>query len=207
MNNHKRFANISISSMITTPASLLPRSLALSLSGLMLSAPLALAAAGSSDPWGDLINKTINFAVLVALLVWVTRKPLGNMLRGAASAAKERLEGARKESDKADAELAEQKRKIENMQAELERMVEAAKKDAEQEKELLVQEARTQAERIKEHIKLQMGQEFRKASSQLQRQIADEMVKLAEGMISKRMNDETSSKIVTTFIDQMEARR
>lgn len=168
----------------------------------------ALAAGGAStDPWGDLLHKAINFVVLVALLVYFLRKPIPGFLRKTAGEAKEQLEAAREAARKAEEELAAQKAKIAGLQQELERMVQKAREDAEAEQKLLVADAQTQAERIKSHVQAQMEQEVRKATAVLRREMAEEMVKVAEEIIKKRMDPAASSKVIDRFIQQLEGSR
>jgi F-type H+-transporting ATPase subunit b len=173
--------------------------------GTALAAEDGEAAAG--NPWLGLLWKAINFVVLVALLYYFARKPVRAMLVQAAERLKHTVEGSRTETRVAEQELAEQKRKIDGLQAELASMIDQTRKDAEEDKRLLSEEALAQAERIKTQMLLQIEQEFAKATSELKAQIADEMVRKAEEMIRKELDGKADARIVDAFIAQLEERR
>ncbi|MDH4246465.1 MAG: ATP synthase F0 subunit B [Deltaproteobacteria bacterium] len=173
----------------------------------LLWATPALASEGAGDPWKDLMFKGINFAVLALLLFWVLRKPIPAFLRGNAQAVKEELAQTREAHAKAQQELAEQKLLIEGLEAELKKMAQLARVDAEKEKAHMVEEARKQAERIKSQMRLQMEQEVANAVTALRKEITEEMVRLVEQTLPKRVDGATSTKLFQEFITHLEARR
>lgn len=169
---------------------------------------VALAAEGmGGNPWLNLLYKAINFVVIVAIIWYFGRKPLGRFLRDNAAESKAALDERRKAAEAAEAELAEQRRKIDGLEAELRQMVEQARADAESEREQMLEDARHQAERIKQHMAMQVEQEFAKASAELKQQIADEMYRSAQELIEKRMNADLNKRLVDDFIGQMEGRK
>lgn len=172
---------------------------------LLLLAPRAALAAegGSSDPWMDFLWKVVNFTVLMALLVFFARKPLARLFREAAQRTLEAMQQGRSDARDAEQQLAEQQRKIENLQAELVRLREEALNEAREESERVLAEARATAERIKEQMRFQVEQEFKKASSDLKRQLADEAVRLAGEQISKQLDDKARQKLAANAIDQL----
>lgn len=179
------------------------------MTGAVLWAGLVFAAEGhaASNPWLSLLWKTINFLVLIGLIYYFARKPVGAYLRSTAELVKATLGNAREAKQAAEAELAAQQRKIDGLQAELERMIQQAREDSEKEKQILLAEAEAQAERIVTQMRLQVEQEFSKATTELKRQIADEMVRNAEELIAKRLDGTTNEKIVEEFIEKLEERR
>jgi len=166
-------------------------------------APAWAAGEGSANPWMDLLWKTINVVVLLGLLHVFARKPLLNFFRGAASGLKKGLQGTRDAAAKAESEMVEQKRKIEGLQAELERLVVEARQEAQNERDRLVAEARAQTDRIMEQMRGQVEQEFSKARIALRRQLADETLQLAEKMIVERLDDTARERLVGTTIEQL----
>ena len=178
---------------------------AILLAGLWL-VPLAFAAEGGVDnPWMELLWKSVNFFVLMAILVFVARKPLQAMLRGGAGELKSTYDRTRSEAGAAEAELKTQQEKIANLQADLEKLLAEARTGAEQEKIRLTEEAREQAEKIKAQVQVQIEQEFKKASLELRKQLAAETVKLAEEMISRKMDKKQREQLVTETIEQLGA--
>ena len=180
------------------------------LSGLVLGLLVALpalaeeeAAAAQGTPWLDLAISFLNFAILMGIIVYFARKPVTNFFIGAAREAKRTLEGAREAAAQADAERKAQQEKIENLQAELERMVAGARADVAKELEQLSQEAQAQGERIKAQTHLQVEQEMRKARVVLRTQLADETVRLAEELIRQQVNEGKQRELVGDYIEQL----
>jgi len=174
---------------------------------LVLTASPAWAAGGSGDPWKDFLYKTINAVVFFGILYFVARKPIGQFLRNSATETRASYLETREASERVASELAEQRRKLEDLQSELNNMVEEARKDAEVERQQLEADAKAQAERIKSHVQQQTENEMLKARIALQTQLADDTAKLAEEMIRKQMDGKMQDKLVEEFTDQLEAGR
>lgn len=161
---------------------------------------------GSGNPWLDLAWKAVNLAALVAVIWYFGRKPIGHMFRSAAQLAHDALEERRAQAHGAEAQLADQRRRIEGLESELERMVGEARSEARSEHERLVTEARAQAERIKASVQIQVELEFNKARKELQAELANDTVRLAEDLIRQRMDDDGRQRVVARAIDQLGAR-
>lgn len=180
------------------------RTLAFSAPGVALFAGSVLAAeGGSGNPWMDLIWKAVNAGALVILLVVFARKPIGNLFRNAARGARETLYASKDAVASAEAELAEQKEKIAGLRAELERMAASAREEAAEEGRRMIVEARAHAERIKAQIHLQLEQEMNKARKKLQTELAGETVKLAEGLLARRLDEKSQAALVDKTIAQL----
>lgn len=170
-------------------------------------APAAWAAEGGEggDPWMTLMWKGINFVILWAVIIFFARKPVAAMFRAAAQEARDALEGRRERARKAEEATDEQRSRIENLEAELERLLNEAREEARAEHERMVAEAHTHAERIKTSVQLQVEQSFNRARQELQADLARETVNLAEKMIRERMDDSARERIVTRAIDDLGA--
>lgn len=168
---------------------------------------LAASAGGPANPMMDFAFKVLNFVVLMALLVYFAKKPLANMLRGAAEGARSELETAREAARAAEAELAGQKSRIENLEADLARLRDEAREESRIESARLIEEARAQGERIKAQIHLQVEQEFNKARAELKRQLADQTIQLAEAQIEEQLDGVRREALAGAAIQQMGERR
>ena len=173
-----------------------------------LLAALPAYAAGEAPPGPmDLVWKGINLVVLLAIIVYFARKPVAGFFRNTASREKELYDSAKRESEEMAAELDAQKQKIAGLERELERMVEAAKADAVEERRLMTEHAEAQAERIRTQARNQVEQELGKATNELRAQLADEAVKLAEELIRSRLDDERQQELISGYIQQLEGQR
>lgn len=178
--------------------------------GLLLAAvgagtALAAGGEGHGNPWVDLLYKTVNFAVLVGLLVYFLRKPVGRFLRTGAGRSKELLNDARRADAESERRLAEQRKNIDGLKEELTALQADARREADEEKARLTAEAREIAERFRRQVQLQTGQARNQAVAEIRREIAAEAVRLAEGMIRDRMDDERQGRLVQEHVERMEA--
>lgn len=168
--------------------------------------PALAAEGGSGNPWMDLLWKAVNFLVLAGIIYYFARKPVGNLMRGAAKESKDTLDEQRERAAGAEAEAAEQRRRIENLEADLQRMLNESREEARSEHERLVAEARNQSERIRHAVSTQVEQEFNKARKELQAELAQETVRLADTMIRERMDDRRREQAADRAIEQLGAR-
>ena len=174
--------------------------------GLLVALPVLAAEEAAADhgtDWLDLAIKFLNFAILMGIIFYYARKPVAGFFIGAAREVKNTLVGAREAAAQAAAERKTQQEKIENFQAELERMVAGARADAGKELEQLSGEAQAQGERIKAQTHLQVEQEMRKARVELRTQLADETVRLAEALIRQQVDGAKQRELVGDYIEQM----
>jgi F-type H+-transporting ATPase subunit b len=177
---------------------------AIALAVALLAAPAwAAEAAGQGSPWLDLLFKAVNFAILLGVLIYFLRKPIAGYLVRSAGEMKQGLDAARKSAAETAAEVAQQKRNIEGMQAELERMVAAAKVDATAELRRMTEQAEAQAAKSKAQTALQIEQEVRKARQALQAEMAEQTTRLAERLIRERMTPELQARLVAGYTRQM----
>jgi F-type H+-transporting ATPase subunit b len=173
----------------------------------LLAAPPAYAAGEAPPGPMDLVWQGVNLTVLLAIIIYFTRKPIAAFFRGAASREKEGYDSALRESEEMAAELEAQKQKIAGLESELERMVQAARADAAEEGRLMAENAEAQAERIRAQARNQLEQEMSKATSALRAQLADEAVKLAGELIRSRLDDDRQQQLIAGYIEQLGAQR
>jgi F-type H+-transporting ATPase subunit b len=169
----------------------------------LLAAPALAAEGGSGNPWLELLYKAINFVVLVGILWYFLRKPVGNFFRNTARDEKAALDTTRQTEADAVKELEAQKTRIAQMQQELERMLADARTDAAAEMTLMTGEANAHAERMKQAALQKIDQEFRKARLELRRELATQTLDLAEAGIKSRIGPADHQRLVREYIDQL----
>jgi len=166
----------------------------------------ALYAAGGSDGGSPLMNfvwKTLNVAVLVAIIYKFARKPVASALNSTALSVKQVVDDARSAEEKISAELSGMRIKISDLEKEAAEMVASAKKDAENEKARIIEEGKQELVRMKEQARFTLEQERRKAEDDLRNWVAEESVNLAEGKLKKEMNQKHQVKLVKDYMDQL----
>lgn len=176
---------------------------------LVLAPAVALAeeTAHHGNPWLDLLWKAINLAVLIGLIVFFTRKPVGAAFRTMAKETADRWTGAHQAAQDARAEIAAQRSQIEGLEDELKGMVADVQADAQRESTRLVAEARAEANRILANARIQVEQEIAKARADFKRQLAEETVRLAEQMVRDEITPAERKRLMESYVRDMEARR
>ena len=172
-------------------------------------APLALAASGSSSEgdssaklW-DLLWRTMNFTAVVVVLVIVLKKPISQTLRGRTESIKDELEGLEAKKDEAQRQLEETLARLENLEAEKEKILAGFKAQGENEKARILSEAETMAQRIKEQARLRIEQEITEAKAQLTDEIAELSVTRAMELVKKNINSEDQKRLMEESLNKM----
>ena len=151
----------------------------------------------------DFVWKTLNVAVLVAIIYKFARKPVASSLNSTAQSAKQVVDDARSAEERITSELSGLRIQISALEKEAVEMVDSAKKDAENEKARIIEEGRQELVRMKEQARFTMEQERRKAEDDLRNWGAEESVKMAEEKLKKEMNQKHQAKLVKNYINQL----
>jgi F-type H+-transporting ATPase subunit b len=178
------------------------RSLATAL--LLLIAAPALASSGGEE--GHLpVFELINFALLVAILVYFGRKPMRDMFATRRETIAKDIETASALLDQAEARNAEWQRKLADLDSELEDLRATARRRAEEERERILAEASEAAERIQRDAVASVEQELRRAQEALREEAASLATELAAGMLREHVSDGDRERLVDEFISRVAA--
>ena len=180
-------------------------------SAAVLAVPLIARAAEEGgaehgNPWMDLLWKAVNFAALAVLLWYFLRKPVAKALRESSARVKGTVDEARESAAAMDRRYQDQRRNLENLKTELERLREDARAETTSEGERLKREAQATAERLTGQIEKQVQQARGRALQSLRAELADEAVRLAENMIKQRMDDAAQRRLLDDQIAEQERR-
>ncbi len=177
---------------------------------LVLTALSAFAAEGGGHSGGDLKDwafKTINFAILVFILVKFLGKPIKNYL----AQRKELIEKSIKESQEAK-ELAkkalqEVEEKLKLKDKDVQDIIESAKKIGEQEKIQIIQETDKMKEKILEQAKTNIEFEVKMAKDALRLEAAELAIQLSEQKLKEKITPEEQAKLLQESIKIIEGRK
>lgn len=180
--------------------------------GLLLAAavPLAipvvaLAAEGGGDKWGALlvVGKVFNLAIVIAILVWVARKPLANFYASRTEGIRERLEEARQARAEAERKLAEMEARMGRLDDELAGIRAAAEREGREEYERLLAQAEADAARIVARARQEIEGMTRSAELDLRSHAADLAVRLAEDKVRAEMTEDDRGRLFERFVDRL----
>lgn len=147
----------------------------------------------------------LNFALLIVILVKFLKQPITDAIKGREqqiAAAFDELEATRAEAER---KYAEYERKLANLEQEAQRIRNSFIEQGKAEKERIIAQAQEAAERIKAQAELFIQQELVKAKRELQREMADMAVGMAEELIRKNITEEDHKKLIEDYLSKVEA--
>lgn len=175
----------------------------------MIASPMTASAAEGDGSWGVWleIGRLFNLALVIGILIWATRKPLGNFLSGRTRRIQEQLEEALKARKDAEARLAEMELRMSRLDDELREIQHTAETEARLEYQRLVEAAEAEAEKTLERAREEIEGLTRTAHQELKKQAAELAVKLAEERIREEITDADQERLLARFVDKLGARR
>ena len=174
---------------------------------LVLLAPEAFAAeqvehAGPS--WKLLGLQVLNAALLIAILVYFTRRPLRDFLVQRSRGIARSIEQAEESLRASQSELERMRRRIEGFESEAEEMLYAAAERAEGERVRALERAEATAARIREEAQRVADQEIERARQELRDEAAALAVTLAGELIRDSLRPADQKRLVREYTDRVE---
>jgi F-type H+-transporting ATPase subunit b len=169
---------------------------------LALGSPTVLLAAEGGE-----LPRIVNFAILMAVLVFVLRKPLTDFLNAKTTQIREQLAEARSRETNADVE----RKKTEELLAGLDREVQKAKQEAanaaQAEKDRILRTAEQEAARIRAVARKEIEAEVEAGRRRLFARATELAVELAKKKIESSMTDDDRNRLVDRSVDVLGRRR
>jgi len=176
---------------------------------LLAVAALAYASSGAEGAHGgslspaklkDLLWRTLNFAVLLVVLIKVLSKPLANGLRARQQSIKEQFTDLEERKAEADKAYQNYEEKLAAIDQEVSDIIQAAVAQGEAEKERIIQEANRAAEDIKRQAEMAIQHELTQAKLQLREEVANQAVMMAEELIRKNLQEADQVKLIEDYL-------
>ncbi|MEW5914695.1 MAG: F0F1 ATP synthase subunit B [Thermodesulfobacteriota bacterium] len=173
---------------------------------LLASAAGAAEAAGhgpSSEQWWNLLYRTLNFAVLVAVLIVVLRKPLKTGLGARVEQIKSELEELEAKREEARREYALMEQRLAHAAQEREEILKEFRALGEKEMAKIIASAQETAARIKEQASFTIEQETARAKADLRREVAEMSASVAEDLLKQKITSEDQTRLVDEYLDKV----
>lgn len=180
-----------------------PRVRSLVVALLLLAVP-AFASEGGEAHEESLFWPLVNFALLVAVLVYFTRKPIQSFFAERRRAIQEDLERSAELQRQAEERYAKWQRRLVDLERELEGIRRVSRERAESERENILADARANAARIEQTARLAVEQELRRAREQLRDEASELAVELAAGLLREQVTPADRDRLVDEFIARVE---
>lgn len=192
---------------MNTPSARVLVSMMLLTAGKAVLPEIALAAE-EGNKWGIWlgIGKFANLILVVAVLVWVARKPLANFFSSRTQGIHEQLAEAQRARKEAETKLAEMESRMSRLDDEIREIKIAAEKEAQEEYRRLLTAAEQDAEKIIERSKQEIEGITRAAQQELKLHVAELSVKLAEEKIRGEITEVDRQRIFSRFVIKLEGK-
>jgi F-type H+-transporting ATPase subunit b len=150
--------------------------------------------------WWDLLWRTMNFAVLLIVLIKVLSKPIANGLRARQQSIKEQFTDLEERKAEADSVYQSYEEKLASIEQEISDIVQSAVAQGEAEKERIIDAANRAAEDIKRQAEMAIQHELAEAKLKLREEVANQAVVMAEELIRKNLQDADQVKLIEDYL-------
>lgn len=171
--------------------------------GLLGAAPAL--AAGGGEGGGGLVWPVVNFVLLLAVLVALTRKPASAYFTARREEIRNQLEASAQLKKEAEERYSKWQRRLVDLERELQDIHTTARERAETEREHILADARASAERIQRDASSAIEQEVRRARDLLRQEASDLAIELAAGLLRENVTPSDRERLFDEFIARVEA--
>jgi F-type H+-transporting ATPase subunit b len=158
----------------------------------------------SAKQMKDFMWRVLDFAVLLAIIVWALKKA---NVKGSLAARQQAIDKALKEAAEAKAaaemKFAEYSAKLAAADKEIDEIYAAIKTEGEAEKVRIIAEAKLSAAKIQEQAEQAANQEVLKARTELRQEAARLAVQLAEQNITEKIRKDDQDRLVGEYLTKV----
>lgn len=155
------------------------------------------------EGWGPVTAKAVNFALLVAVLVYFLRTPLAAYLAGRITKVREDLVTAAQTRETASRQLAEIDTKLKALPAEIEALKQRGAEDLAAERVRIEQAAEAERQRLLEHTRREIDMRLRVAKRELLELTADLAVGIASDRITRSITPDDQTRMIDRYASQV----
>jgi F-type H+-transporting ATPase subunit b len=155
--------------------------------------------------WSATIAKTVNFAILVSVLVYFLRTPLTAYLTGRIAKVREDLVSAQQTRETAARQLAEIDAKMKALPLELERLRQRGAEDITAERTRIEEAAEADRQRLLEHTRREVEMRLRIARRELLELTADRAIGIARERIEDAITPDDQARLIDRYGAQLQA--
>ena len=173
---------------------------------LGLLAPAAALASGDAHGFRLTVEGfyILDFIALVAIIIWVARKPLRRFLLSRKDTLEREIDEARELQTEARSTLEEYSRRMKHLDDELAAIRKRAREDGEASRARIVEDGEAQAQKLLDDADARVRQEEKALRRKLVSDFIDEALGRAREMVSKKLTPSVQRELVGEYVDQIE---
>lgn len=163
------------------------------------------AGAGEGFPWVHWGVSMLNFVIFLGILIWFAGPKVQEFFHQRREVLLADLNEAKRLREEAQEKLDEYSGKLDELDAEREKLRNEYHEAGQREKDRLVAEATKQVEKMRADAEMIIQQETRKAISALERQAVQLAVDMAEEAMKAKLNPLTHNALVDQYVNDLKA--
>lgn len=156
---------------------------------------------------GDWFPRIVNFGILAVFLVIVSRKPVRDFFKNRSEEIARSLRESKEARERAAAALADLERKMKDITAETNRVIDDARSRGEQDKQRLLAEGAKIVQDVQAQVKGAIEAEVQKAKTGLAVEASLLAVDLAERAVKEGIKKQDHERILKEYIDSVGGRQ
>ncbi len=153
--------------------------------------------------WLRLFFQFINFGILVFVLVYFIRKPLGEYLQRRSRSVREKMEEAERLIKEAGEAKKLYEERLAGLGAEIDAFRKSVLEEMEKEKKKVLDEASALAARISDQARLAYEQEMRETMARVRSEVAGRTIEAAEKKVRASFGKDDHDRMVEDFIKKV----
>ena len=158
---------------------------------------------GVQFEWGDFAMQALNVGVLLFILIKYAGPAINKSLRNNHDKLKADLADAAEAKLKAEADLAAQQQRVENLEKEIADLKQSIADETEKEKVLMMEEAETRARQIEDEAQFLIDQRVKEAELSFRTQVAEAAAQVAEKLLRAGVTDKDQGRMVGDFVSNV----
>lgn len=154
-------------------------------------------------PWWEIFKQAVNFGILVGVLVYFLKKPVGAFLKERTELLRKSIDEAARARESAAEKLAAIEARMARLSEEIAEMNAKMEAEADEETRRICEAARAEIDRLHAQVQFTADQEVKKARLELRREAADLSARAAEEIVAKTITPEDQERLVGENIDKI----
>jgi len=147
---------------------------------------------------GDIVSRLVNFAIVVAVLVWIFTRvfSLSEFFEHRRASIEDDLSASGRELQRAKERLAAIQERVRSQETEVAELLAAGDTDGEAEAQQLLAVSREQAARIAQQVEVAAAQAEKRLAQEVREAVVERACGAAEGLIGEAIGDEDQQRLV-----------
>ncbi len=153
---------------------------------------------------GVSIAALVNFAILVAGLIFFLRKPIGTLLHDRHHEIKTNVDESERQRAEATNLLEEQKKRLAALEEETQKILAQARQDGEKEKKAIIERAHRLAEKMVEDTQKETAREKERAKQEIQYEVVSQATNEARALLKEQAGAKEHERFTEQLIAKIE---